>query len=136
MIRFVELSHGVPFGEAIAHLRHWSGMDSLLTDVIKFYQVQLHRHSEATAYLLQRGVRQPELVEQMRIGYAPGGCLRAWLMGLGYPLSDLQQAGVVTRKGFDAFAHRIVFPLDNNLYGRSLGSADPHRLLPGGKGGL
>lgn len=136
VIRFAELYHGVPFAEAIALLRRWSGVDSLLSDVIKFYQVQLHRHPEAAAYLLQRGVRQPELVEQMRIGYAPGRCLRAWLMSTGYALRDLQQAGVVTLEGFDAFAHRIVFPLDTNLYGRSIGKADPHRFLPGGKGGL
>jgi DNA primase len=57
-------------------------------------------------------------------------------MSTGYALRDLQQAGVVTPKGFDAFAHRIVFPLDTNLYGRSIGKADPHRFLPGGKGGL
>jgi DNA primase len=32
---------------------------------------------------------------------------------------------------------RIVFPLEDNLYGRSLsGSAPPHRFLPGTKGGL
>ena len=72
----------------------------------------------------------------MRIGYAPGRCLRAWLMSLGYPLRDLQQAGVVTPEGFDTFTHRIVFPLDDNLYGRSIGKAAPHRFLPGGKGGL
>jgi DNA primase len=136
VIRFVELHHGVPFGEAITLLRRWSGMDSLLSDVIRFYQIQLHRHPEAVAYLMQRGVRQPELIEQMRIGYAPGRCLRAWLMSLGYRLGDLQQAGVVTREGFDVFAHRIVFPLANNLYGRSIGTAHPHRFLPGGKGGL
>jgi DNA primase len=136
VIRFAELYHGVPFGEAIALLRRWSGADSLLSDVIKFYQVQLHRHPEAVAYLAERGVRQPELVEQMRIGYAPGRCLRAWLMSMGYALHDLQQAGVVTLEGFDAFAHRIVFPLDANLYGRSIGNASPHRFLPGGKGGL
>jgi len=136
VIRFAELYHGVPFGEAISLLRRWSGVDSLLSDVIRFYQVQLHRHPEAAAYLLRRGVRQPELVEQMRIGYAPGRCLRAWLMSTGYALRDLQQAGVVTLKGFDAFAQRIVFPLDTNLYGRSIGKADPHRFLPGGKGGL
>jgi hypothetical protein len=28
------------------------------------------------AYLHQRGVRSPELIEHMRIGYAPGGGLR------------------------------------------------------------
>jgi DNA primase len=136
VIRFAELYHGVPFGEAIALLRRWSGADSLLSDVIQFYQVQFHRHPEAVVYLAERGVRQPELVEQMRIGYAPGRCLRAWLMSLGYALRDLQQAGVVTLEGFDAFAHRIVFPLDANLYGRSIGNASPHRFLPGGKGGL
>lgn len=136
VIRFVEISHGVPFAEAITHLRRWSGLDSLLSEAIRFYQVQLHRHPEAVADLAQRGVRQPELVERMRIGYAPGRCLRAWLMSLGYGLPDLQQAGVVTRAGFDALAHRIVFPLEANLYGRSLGPAYPHRFLPGGKGGL
>jgi DNA primase len=136
VIRFAELYHGVPFGEAIALLRRWSGADSLLSDVIKFYQIQLHRHPEAVAYLAQRGVREPDLVEQMRVGYAPGRCLRAWLMSMGYALRDLQQAGVVTLEGFDAFAHRIVFPLDTNLYGRSIGNACPHRFLPGGKGGL
>jgi DNA primase len=32
---------------------------------------------------------------------------------------------------------RIVFPLEENLYGRSLStSAPPHRFLPGAKGGL
>ena len=136
VIRLVELSHGVPFGKAVALLRRWSGADTLRRDVVQFYQVQLHRHPEAVAYLAQRGVQQPELVEYMRIGYAPGRCLRAWLMRLGYSLPDLQQAGVVTEKGFDAMARRLVFPLAANLYGRSLGQADPHRLLAGGKGGL
>ncbi len=136
VIRFAELYHGVPFGEAIALLRRWSGVDALLSEVIRFYQIQLHRHPEAVAYLAQRGIRQPEVIEQMRIGYAPGRCLRAWLMSMGYALRDLQRAGVVTLEGFDAFAHRIVFPLDTNLYGRSTGNADPHRFLPGCKGGL
>lgn len=136
VIRLVELSHNISFGEAIRLLRHWCGMGSLLSDATQFYQVQLHRHPEATAYLTQRGVQQPELIEQMRIGYAPGRCLCAWLMSLGYSLHDLQQTGVVTLNGLDTFAHRIVFPLDTSLYGRSIGSAHPHRFLRGGKGGL
>ena len=33
--------------------------------------------------------------------------------------------------------HRIVFPLEGNLYGRSLSASAPaHRFLPGSKGGL
>ena len=99
--------------------------------------MQLHRHSEAVAYLYQRGIRSPELIEHMQIGYAPGGCLRGWLTQLGYPLQALQQAGLVTAVGYDAYTHRVVFPLEGNLYGRSLSaSAIPHRFLPGAKGGL
>ena len=74
--------------------------------------MQLHRHGEAIAYLHERGVRTPELIEHMQIGYAPGGgCLRRWLTQLGYR-SLLCQAGLVTAVGYDAYTHRIVFPLE------------------------
>jgi DNA primase len=44
---------------------------------------------------------------------------------------------LVTSVGYDAYAHRVVFPLEGNLYGRSISaSAPPHRFLPGSKGGL
>jgi hypothetical protein len=73
----------------------------------------------------------------MRIGYAPGACLRSRLMELGHLLAALSQAGLVTPAGYDAYVHRIVFPLEGNLYGRSISaSAPPHRFLPGSKGGL
>ena len=104
--------------------------------MVSFYQIQLHRHPEAVPYLLPRGIQQPQIIEELAIGYAPGRCLRAWLMTLGYSLSDLQQAGVVNAAGFDTFTHRLVFPLEANLYGRSIGNAAAHRFLPGGKGGL
>ena len=136
VIRLAELYHGVRFAEAMALLRHWSGLGSLLPDVAKFYQMQLHRHAEAVAYLLQRGLHQAEVIEELRIGYAPGRCLRAWLTSLGYPLEALQQAGLVNPEGYDTYSHRIVFPLEGNLYGRSTGAARPHRFLPGSKGGL
>ena len=58
-------------------------------------------------------------------------------MQLGYSRVALRQAGLVTAAGYDTFTHRIVFPLEGNLYGRSLSaSALPHRFLPGAKGGL
>jgi DNA primase len=73
----------------------------------------------------------------MRIGYAPGGCLRGWLTQLGHSLPALCQTGLVTEAGYDAYVRRIVFPLEGNLYGRSLSAAAPaHRFLPGAKGGL
>jgi DNA primase len=137
VIRFAELYHQVRFSQALALLRQWRGAGPLLDEAARFFGIQLERHPEAVAYLLQRGVRSPELIEHMRVGYAPGGCLRGWLMQLGYPLEALRQAGLVTGAGYDAYVRRIVFPLEGNLYGRSLSaSAPPHRFLPGAKGGL
>ena len=53
---------------------------------------------------------------------------------------DLEAAVEAVRRlnaeGLDTFSHRIVFPLEQNLYGRSIGHAAPHRFLPGAKGGL
>jgi DNA primase len=137
VIRFAELYHQVRFPQALALLYQWRGLALLLHETAGFYRTQLHRHGEAVAYLHQRGVRSPELIEHMRIGYAPGGCLRGWLTQLSYPLHALRQAGLVTAVGYDAYTHRIVFPLEGNLYGRSLSAtAPPHRFLPGAKGGL
>ena len=106
VIRFAEIYHEVKFPQALALLRQWRGLAPLLQQATDFYRLQLHRHTEAVAYLQQRGVRSPELIEHMRLGY-------------------------------DAYVHRIVFPLEGSLYGRSISaSAPPHRFLPGAKGGL
>src|SRR5262249_46736285 len=57
--------------------------------------------------------------------------------GLGYSLQTLCESGLVTAAGYDSYMRRIIFPLEENLYGRSLStSAPPHRFLPGTKGGL
>ena len=137
VIRFAELYHELRFPQALALLHQWRGLPPLLHEVAAFYCIQLHRQPQAMAYLHQRGVRSPELIEHMRIGYAPGGCLRARLTQLGYSLQYLRNTGLVTADGYDTYTHRIVFPLEENLYGRSLSAtAPPHRLLPGAKGGL
>jgi len=137
VIRFAELYHQVRFPQALALLQQWRGLPPILQKAADFYGMQLHRHGEAVTYLYQRGVRTPEVVEHMQIGYAPGRCLRGWLTQLGYPLQVLRQAGLVTSTGYDAYVRRIVFPLEVNLYGRSLSaSAPPHRFLPASKGGL
>jgi DNA primase len=137
VIRFAERYHQVKFPQALVLLRQWLGLPALLRETTDFYRIQLHRHVEAVAYLSQRGIHAPELLEHMRIGYAPGGCLRGRLTGLGYPIPVLHQAGLITLSGYDAYTHRVVFPLEGNLYGRSISaSAPPHRFLPGTKGGL
>jgi DNA primase len=137
IIRFAELYHQVGFPQAVALLNQWRGLAPLLPAATDLYRLQLHRHSEAVAYLRQRGICSPEVIEHMRIGYAPGGCLRAHLVQLGYPLQVLRQAGLVTATGHDTYVHRVIFPLEGNLYGRSLSASAPsHRFLPGSKGGL
>jgi len=136
VIRFVELYYGVRFSQAMALLRASFACGSLLKDVTQFYQLQLHRHPEAIRYLQQRGICESEMIDDLEIGYAPGLCLRQWLMTLGYSLSELQRTGLVNATGHDTFSHRIVFPLETNLYGRSIGHAAPHRFLPSPKGGL
>src|ERR1019366_10730764 len=67
-IRFAELYHQVKFPQAVAWLRQWRGAGPLLHEVASFYRVQFHRHSKAVAYLYQRGIRSPALIEHMRIG--------------------------------------------------------------------
>src|SRR5215468_10287048 len=137
VIRFAELYHQVKFPQALALLRQWLGLPPLLRETTEFYRMQLQRHEEAVACLYERGIRSSELIEHMRIGYAPGGCLRAWLTQLGYFLQTLCESGLVTAAGYDSYMRRIIFPLEENLYGRSLStSAPPHRFLPGTKGGL
>jgi DNA primase len=137
VIRFAEIYHEVRFLQAVALLHQWCGLAPLLKGVANFYRLQLHRDGAAVAYLDQRGIRSPEVIDHMRIGYAPGACLRSWLTELGHPLAALSQAGLVTSAGYDAYVHRIVFPLDGNLYGRSISASAPsHRFLPGSKGGL
>jgi DNA primase len=137
VIRFIELSCNVRFLEALALLHQHRGFSSLLDATARFYQNQLYRSREAIEYLSQRGIHSPEVIQHMRIGYAPGGCLRSWLTQLGFAIDALRRAGLMTAAGRDAYSQRIVFLLENNLYGRSISaSAPPHRLLPGAKGGL
>lgn len=137
VIRFAELYHQVKFPQAVALLHQWLGLVPMLSAATDLYRLQLHRHGEAVIYLEQRGISSAELIEHLQVGYAPGGCLRAHLTQLGYSIEVLQQAGLVTATGHDTYLRRIVFPLEGNLYGRSLSpSAPPHRFLPGLKGGL
>lgn len=144
LIRFVELSECLSFRQSVAYLQQSippAGHGGALEMAAAFYQLQLHRHAEAARYLEQRGLRDPALIEELGIGYAPGGNLRRHLATLGYTLDALLHAGLINSQGRDAFCRRMIFPCRRqnqivNLYGRSIGAAFPHRLLPRPKGGL
>ncbi len=144
LIRFVELSQRLSFPQSLAYLQQQSApadAADALERAAAIYQQQLPRHPEALRYLEWRGVRDPALIEELRIGYAPGGNLRRHLTDQGYPLESLQRTGLVNPQGCDAFYRRVIFPCYRdgrviNLYGRSIGAAFAHRFLSGSKGGL
>lgn len=144
LIRFIELSQGLSFRQAVAYLQQQiapADHCGLLEKASAFYQLELHRHPEAMQYFVQRGVRDPGLIEQLGIGYAPGGNLRSHLAAQGYDFDLLLNTGLINPQGRDAFCRRVIFPCRQqgrivNLYGRSIGAAFPHRLLPRSKGGL
>lgn len=142
LIRFVELSQHLSFRESLSYLREQLAPSTqLLEHAADFYQLQLFRHPEAVNYLLQRGLRDPAVIEELGIGYAPGGTLRSHLSDFGYSLELLLETGLIGPQGQDAFCRRVIFPCRQNrrvinLYGRSIGAAFPHRLLPRSKGGL
>lgn len=113
----------------------------LLTQAAAFYQLQLHRSPEAVRYLESRGLRDFAIIEELGIGYAPGGSLRRHLTSLGYSSDLLRITGLIASEGRDALCRRVIFPCRQdgrivNLYGRSIGAAFPHRLLPCSRGGL
>jgi DNA primase len=144
LIRWIELSHGLSFRQSIAYLQQQipaADGGPVLEETAAFFQLQLHRHPEAIHYLQQRGLRDAALLEELAIGYAPGGNLRRHLADRGYPLDRLLDTGLINRLGRDTFCRRVIFPCRQhgrivNLYGRSIGAAFPHRLLPRSKGGL
>jgi len=144
LIRFVELSRHLSFRQSLAHLQQPSApADSaaVLEETAAFYQRQLPHCPEARRYLEQRGVQDPALLQELRIGYARGGNLRRHLMAQGCSIDFLRSLGLVNRQGRDAFYRRVSFPCGQdgrlvNLYGRSLGDAFVHRFLPGSRGGL
>jgi DNA primase len=144
LIRFVELSQRLSFRQSLAFLEQQlaaSDTSGVLESTAAFYRMQLHRHPEALGYLERRGLRDAALIETLGIGYAPGGNLRRHLSGQGYSLDQLLEIGLIDHPGRDAFCRRVIFPCRqdgqiDNLYGRSIGAAFPHRLLPRPKGGL
>jgi DNA primase len=144
LIRLVELTLHLSFRQSVEQL--WQQLPAaaaatILDHTAAFYQAQLDRHPEAVWYLHRRGLRDPGLIEELGLGYAPGGALLRHLAARGYSLDLALRTGLISPRGRDAFCRRIVFPCRQdgrtvNLYGRSIGAAFPHRLLPCSKGGL
>lgn len=145
LIRFVELSRHLSFRQSLTYLEQQStsppNSAAVLEEATAFYQAQLDHYPKALRYLQQRGLCDATAIQQLRIGYAPGGSLRLHLTARGYSFDLLRRIGLLNSQGRDTFYGRVVFPccLQGrivNLYGRSLGDTFAHRFLPRPKGGL
>src|SRR5882724_6943613 len=75
LLRFVQLSRQLSFRHSLAYLEQHSAPPAdpaaVLEQAAAFYQQQLDRYPEALHYLKQRGLHDPALIKQLRIGYAP-----------------------------------------------------------------
>lgn len=140
VIRLVELLDGVSFGAALDRLRPSPPMEGMLEHTYRFYEAQLAGCPAARRYLAARGIHAAAVIARMRIGYAPGGCLRGHLERLGYGRQALRDAGLVDVRGRDGFFGCLTFPLEESLslYGRALPDRPGwrHHFLPRAKGGL
>jgi len=130
LIRFVELSRHLSFRQSLAYLEQQSAppVDSVdsatvLNEVAAFYQEQLDRYPEALRYLERRGVHDPALIKELRIGYAPGGCLRRHLTAQGFSFDLLRRVGLVNSQGRDTFYGRVVFPCSADALSTSTAAA-------------
>ena len=144
LIRFLQLSRHLSFRQSLAYLEQQNAAadpGAVLEETAAFYQRQWPHYPEALRYLQQRGVHDAALLQELHMGYAPGGSLRCHLTAQGYSLDLLRRIGLVNAQGHDVFYRRVVFPCYQdewvvNLYGRSLDAGFAHRFLPGSKGGL
>ncbi len=129
---FVQAMEGLDFKGALALLAERVGVTLVhedknvrdarerlygaLEDACAFFETKLSEHDAARAYLRERGLAEGTQ-RAFRLGFAPDGwqALRDFLVGKGYRLDELEQAGLV-KKGdrgsyYDRFRSRIMFPI-------------------------
>ena len=118
----------------------------LLSQVVDYYHATLKQSPEALAYLEERGLRHPDLVDRFRLGFANR------TLGLRLPAKNrvaggelrarLQELGVLRESGHEHFWGSLVIPILDGagkvagLYGRKitakLREGTPlHLYLPG-----
>ena len=128
-------------GSKQAELLH-PNTQKLLKRVVETYHNTLKSSSRPVEYLLKRKIRQGELIDQFKVGYADGT-----LVG---KISDtdtklLKEIGIINQNDFgnERFKDCIVFPIINELgqiteiYGRSISQVyGKHFYLPGKHQGI
>lgn len=165
VIRFVQQIEGVGFREAVERLVGgsvpacplrraasfpaprptssctWGPAErACLAAAVELYSNRLFSEPPALAYVTRRGLDRSTL-EQCRVGYAAGDELVAYLRWRRLPVQAAVRAGLLTRRGGEFLAGRIVVPEVRHgqpvwLIGRAIGADErvPRYLaLPGRK---
>jgi len=138
VISFVMMRNGVGFQDALEILDGSGGSERgcILCAAADYWHKCLGGSSSARSYLERRRIGSPEIIGRYGIGFAPGGTrTRDRLLGKGFTAEEIEEAGLVNRRGLDSFFGRVTFPLVEdgsvvNVYGRSLSSKFRHMYLP------
>jgi len=83
---------------------------------VKFYQVQLTKHTEPLKYLREKRGYEKQTLIDFRFGYSPssGKDLLEYLGNKGFTNDELQKAGLISTRGdsaYDMFRDRVMIPL-------------------------
>lgn len=134
---FIQAMEGVEFKEALKLLAEKANVElvpenpqkrtererwyAALEAATIFFEERLKDDSEATEYLVRRGVKS-ETIAKWRIGYAPGPPRGGWregkehLKAAGFTETELLKTGLVKntdsgKESFDVFRDRVMFPM-------------------------
>ncbi|MDD9920990.1 MAG: CHC2 zinc finger domain-containing protein, partial [Boseongicola sp.] len=132
--------------EAPTQLVEEARAQRLLERVVEIYEKTLNDVPEGRAYLESRGIEDPGLWSQHRIGYS-NGRLRETLPKEGKVINELKSLGVLLKNGRERFTGCVVVPVFDvegnivTLYGRqagpaSRGASKGHYYLPNRPTGL
>lgn len=96
--------------------KHKDRLYSAVEQAVKFYQVQLTKHTPALKYLREKRAYEKQTLLDFRFGYSPaeGKALTSYLLNKGFSQSELSKAGLVSTRGrdvYDMFRGRVMIPL-------------------------
>jgi len=104
-----------------------------LTDITDYYHKKLYEKKQALKFLEKRGIKNKELYNRFRIGFADGSLLKACTNG---QKDALKALGIVRDNGSEHFFNCVTFPIIDeqehtvSIYGRSTASST-HLYLAG-----
>jgi DNA primase catalytic core len=159
-IRFVQLFDRISFNEAVMRLQGYfpkgrlpktavkekkptikSG--KLLAQVMEQYQYCLGENPKGLAYLKQRGISNISAIRDFGTGFVDGS-MKNLLPRDDTSIQELQDIGILNKKGNEVFYNCVVFPLYDskgtlvNIYGRNISKSHgvTHLYLAGSTRGL